>query len=71
MSAVDDDGESSNSEMLEVNDEQLDHDKKEELRKERAKQLGYEPQKEIVYNKLLPYSGELKCLLFVYLCLTY
>ena len=54
-----DDGESSNSEMIDVNeDEASDASKKEEWKKERALKLGFYPQKEIVYNKLLPYSGD-------------
>ena len=59
MSAPDDDGDSSNSEMVDVNEEEAaDLAKREEWKKERAKILGFEPQKEIVYNKLLPYSGK-------------
>lgn len=59
MSGVEDDGESSNSEMIDVNeDEASDASKKEEWKKERALKLGFYPQKEIVYNKLLPYSGD-------------
>ena len=58
MSTVEDDGESSNSEMVDVNeDEAYDASKKEEWKKERALKLGFYPQKEIVYNKVLPYSG--------------
>ena len=58
MSTVEDDGESSNSEMIDINeDEASDASKKEEWKKERALKLGYHAQKEIVYNKLLPYSG--------------
>ena len=58
MSAPDDDGDSSNSEIVDVYEEEAaDLAKREEWKKERAKILGFEPQKEIVYNKLLPYSG--------------
>ena len=60
MSTVEDDGESSNSEMIDINeDEASDASKKEEWKKERAMKLGYHAQKEIVYNKLLPYSGKI------------
>ena len=59
MSGVEDDGESSNSEMIDINeDESSDASKKEEWKKERALKLGFYAQKEIVYNKLLPYSGK-------------
>ena len=59
MSGVEDDGESSNSEMIDNNeDESSDSSKKEEWKKERALKLGYYAQKEIVYNKLLPYAGK-------------
>ena len=58
MSALEDDGESSNSEMVDnLEDDASESSKKEEWKKERAIQLGYEPQKEIVYNKILPYAG--------------
>ena len=58
MSAlVDDDGESSNSELVDLAEEEAAA-KKEELKNERAKILGFQPQKEIVYNKILPYSGD-------------
>ena len=57
MSAAEDDGESSNSEMIDINEDDSNDARKEDLKKERAEQLGYEPQKEIVYNKILPYSG--------------
>ena len=61
MSGVEDDGESSNSEIIDNNeDEASDVSKKEEWKKERALKLGYHAQKEIVYNKLLPYSGKSK-----------
>ena len=61
MSGVEDDGESSNSEIIDNNeDEASDATKKEEWKKERALKLGYHAQKEIVYNKLLPYSGKSK-----------
>ena len=58
MSAlVDDDGESSNSELVDLAEEEAAA-KKEEQKNERAKILGFQPQKEIVYNKILPYSGD-------------
>ena len=58
MSAlVDDDGESSNSELVDLAEEDAAA-KKEEQKNERAKILGFQPQKEIVYNKILPYSGD-------------
>ena len=60
MSALEDDGESSNSEMVDpLEDDASESSKKEEWKKERAIQLGYEPQKEIVYNKILPYAGKM------------
>ena len=59
MSALEDDGESSNSEMVDISEEDSSEaTKKEEQKRERAKKLGFEPQKEIVYNKILPYSGK-------------
>ena len=59
MSALEDDGESSNSEMVDISEEDSNEAaKKEEQKRERAKKLGFEPQKEIVYNKILPYSGK-------------
>ena len=61
MSGVEDEGESSNSEMIDNNEgEASDASMKEEWKKERALKLGYHAQKEIVYNKLLPYSGKSK-----------
>ena len=48
MSGVEDDGESSNSEMIDVNeDEASDASKKEEWKKERALKLGFYPQKRL------------------------
>ena len=44
MSAVEDDGESSNSEMIDINEDDSNDARKEDLKKERAAQLGYEPQ---------------------------
>ena len=59
MSALEDDGESSNSEMVDVSEEDSSEiAKKEEQKRERAQKLGFEPQKEIVFNKILPYSGK-------------
>ena len=65
MSAAEDDGESSNSEMIDINEDDSNDARKEDLKKERAEQLGYEPQKEIVYNKILPYSGKTSVLDFL------
>ena len=58
-----DDGESSNSEFVELNEngDILDNEEfsrqLEERKRLRSLKLGFEPQKEIVYNKQLPYSG--------------
>lgn len=60
-----DDGESSNSEFVELNEngDILDNEEfsrqLEERKRLRSLKLGFEPQKEIVYNKQLPYSGTL------------
>ena len=62
-----DDGESSNSEFLDLNEngDIIDNEDDSELSKQleerkklRALKLGFEAQKEIVYNKQLPYSGK-------------
>ena len=61
-----DDGESSNSEFLDLNEngEIIDNEDSElskqleERKKLRALKLGFGAQKEIVYNKQLPYSGK-------------
>ena len=55
-----DDGESSTSELVDFyeNCDSLDNEVLEERKKLRALKLGFEPQKEIVYNKQLPYSGK-------------
>lgn len=58
LTPVEDDGESSCSEMLET--EAVEDEKKaERFKKERAHQLGFVPQKEVIYNKLLPYSSHI------------
>jgi proteasome activator subunit 4 len=58
LTPVEDDGESSCSELLEA--EAIEDEKKaEKLKRERAQQLGFIPQKEVIYNKLLPYSSDI------------
>jgi len=58
---TEDDGESSCSEMLDnETEESCDHATKSEAwKKERSLELGFEPQKEIVFNKVLPYAGDM------------
>ena len=60
-----DDGESSTSEFVDFNENGDDNEEDsseltkqiEEHKRLRALKLGFEPQKEIVFNKQLPYSG--------------
>ena len=67
-----DDGESSASEFVDFNEngDMIDNEEDsseltkqiEEHRRLRALKLGFQPQKEIVFNKQLPYSGNIAVL---------
>jgi proteasome activator subunit 4 len=59
LTPVEDDGESSCSELLEAEAGTEDDRTAERQRKERAQDLGFAPQKEVVYNKLLPYAADI------------
>ena len=58
---TEEDAESSSSEVID-NDPEDGSDSKEkaeDMKKRRNLELGFEPQKEIIYNKLLPYVGDM------------